>query len=64
MLAKPSHMSVVELFDLLGQDGGPVWAQDVKRGGSPHIVLVPLGTLGVLDLVVLDAPFEHLDLNA
>ena len=64
MLAKPSHPSVIELFDPLGKDGSPVWAWNVERGGPPHIVLIPLGAFGMLDLVVFNAPLECLDLDA
>ena len=66
MLAEPSHTPVIELFDPLGKDSSPIGARDVKRGSPPHIVFVPLWALGMLNLVVLNAPFgpfQGLDLD-
>ena len=64
VLAKPSHTSVVELFDPFGEDSGLIGTWDIERGSPPHIVLVSLGAFGVLDLVVLDTLLQGLDLNA
>jgi hypothetical protein len=62
--AEPRHPSVIKLLNPFGEDRGPVGARDVKRGSPSHIVLIPLGAFGVLDLVMFDASLQGLNLDA
>ena len=64
VLAKPSHTSVVELADPFGKNCSFVGAGYVKTGGPPLIGFIPLRTVGVKDLVVLNAALQHFDLGA
>ena len=62
MLTESSHTSVVELTDPFGKDCGFIGARYVKGGGSSRIGLVPIWAIGIGDLVMFNASFQHLDL--
>ena len=63
MLTEPSHTSIVELADPLGKDSSLVRAWYVEIGGPTFVGFIPLGTVRVQDFVVLDVPFQHLNLG-